>query len=38
MLIGALVLAVGGQDIAAFAVVLAGAGVLIATAPGRLVP
>lgn len=38
VLIGALVFAVGGQVIAAIAVVLAGLGVLVATAPGRLVP
>jgi hypothetical protein len=38
VLVGALVLAVGGQDIAAFAVILAGFGVLIATTPGRLAP
>lgn len=38
VLIGALVLAVGGQPIAAFAVILAGVGVLLATAPGRLAP
>ncbi len=38
VLVGALVLAVGGQPVAAFAVVLAGFGVLIATAPGRLAP
>lgn len=37
VILGALVLAVGGQLIAAFAVVLAGFGVLVATAPGRLV-
>lgn len=36
VLVGALVLAVGGQQVAAFAVVLAGFGVLIATAPARL--
>jgi hypothetical protein len=38
VLLGALVLAVGGQVVAAFAVVLAGLAVLVATAPGRLVP
>ncbi len=38
VLVGALVLVVGGQAIAAFAVVLAGFGVLMATAPGRLAP
>jgi hypothetical protein len=38
VLIGALVLAVGGQPTAAFAVILAGFGVLMATAPGRLAP
>lgn len=38
VLIGALVLAVGGQEIAAFAVILAGIGVLVATTPGRLAP
>jgi hypothetical protein len=38
VLVGALVLAVGGQPIATLAVVLAGLGVLVATAPGRLVP
>lgn len=38
VLIGALVLAVGGEPIAAFAVILAGFGVLMATAPGRLAP
>lgn len=38
VLVGALVLAVGGQDIAALAVILAGVGVLMATAPGRLAP
>jgi hypothetical protein len=38
VLVGALVLAVGGQAIAAFAVILAGFGVLLATAPGRLAP
>jgi hypothetical protein len=37
VLLGALVLAVGGQLVAAFAVVLAGFAVLMATAPGRLV-
>jgi len=36
VLLGALVLAVGGQIVAAFAVVLAGFGVLVAAAPGRL--
>jgi hypothetical protein len=38
VLVGALVLAVDGQAIAAFAVILAGFGVLLATAPGRLAP
>jgi hypothetical protein len=38
VLIGALVLAVGGQPIAALAVVLAGFAVLVATAPSRLAP
>ena len=38
VLIGAMVLAVGGREIAAFAVILAGFGVLIATTPGRLAP
>ncbi len=37
-LLGAVVLAVGGQPVAALAVVLAGVAVLIATAPGRLAP
>jgi len=37
-LLGALVLAVGGQPVAAFAVVAAGFAVLLATAPGRLAP
>jgi len=37
VVLGALVLAVGGQAVAAFAVVLAGFGVLVATAPGRLI-
>jgi hypothetical protein len=32
------VLAVDGQAIAAFAVILAGFGVLLATTPGRLAP
>lgn len=36
VLVGALVLAVGGQELAALAVVLAGIAVLIATAPARL--
>jgi len=38
VLVGALVLAVGGQPVAAIAVVFAGFGVLVATAPGRLAP
>jgi hypothetical protein len=38
VLVGALVLGVGGQVVAALAVVLAGFGVLLATAPGRLAP
>jgi hypothetical protein len=38
VLVGALVLAVGGQPVAALAVVLAGFAVLVATAPGRLAP
>jgi len=37
-LLGAVVLAVGGQPVAALAVVLAGFAILIATAPGRLAP
>jgi hypothetical protein len=37
VILGALVLAVGGELLAAFAVVLAGVAVLVATAPGRLV-
>ncbi len=38
VLIGALVLAVGGQAVAAIAVVFAGFAVLTATAPSRLAP
>lgn len=38
VLIGALVLVVGGREIAALAVVLAGFAVLIATVPSRLAP
>ncbi len=38
VLIGALVLGLGGQPVAALLVVLAGVAVLIATAPSRLVP
>jgi hypothetical protein len=38
VLVGALVLAVGGPTIAAVAVILAGFGVLLATAPSRLAP
>lgn len=38
VLVGALVLAVGGPTIAAVAVILAGCGVLLATAPSRLAP
>lgn len=37
VILGALVLAVGGQLVSAFAVVLAGVAVLVAAAPGRLV-
>lgn len=38
VLVGALVLGIGGQIVAALAVVLAGFSVLLATAPGRLAP
>lgn len=38
VLLGALLLALGGQPVAALLVILAGVAVLLATAPARLVP